>query len=307
MEYGLSGSFSKVKNLSTCFPGEQKMEIQMSSMETLNLTCEYAVDPLGVDVPNPRFNWVLESDQRGQMQWAYQILVASSEEKLNADTGDKWDSGKVASDQSVNVAYEGSDLASGEKCWWKVRVWDKDGKTSPFSEPATFEMALLKENDWEGKWIAYDEDPKTDKQIVINAPLLRKEFEIARKISSARAYFSGLGWGELYINGEKVSDDVLSPAFTDYFREIKYRTYDVTGFLKQGPNAIGIMLGNGWFSTPELFGGTGSWGRQPQAILQVTVIYKSFGNNYRNPVITGILRDIIWNSPTLYPKMGSRA
>lgn len=249
------------------------MEIAVSSIKTLKLTCEYAVNPLEIDVSNPRFSWVLESDQRGQMQSAYQIMVASSKEELSANVGDKWDSGKVVSEHSVNVAYEGTGLASGEKCWWKVRVWDKDGKVSPFSRPATFEMSLLKDSDWQGKWIAHDEDLKQDKQIAINAPLLRKEFEIARKISSARAYFSGLGWGELYINGENISNDVLSPAFTDYFKEIKYRTYDVTEFLRQGSNAIGIMLGNGWFSGLEIFGGTNTWGKKPQAILQVVITY----------------------------------
>jgi len=244
-----------------------------NSLLPLELRCEYAVNPLGVDTIQPRFSWELESKQRQQMQSAYQILVASSAERLRDDTADKWDIGKVDSDRSVNVPYQGNALASGEKCWWKVRVWDKDGVASPFSEPATFEMGLLKKNDWQGKWIACDEDLEPDKQITVGAPLLRKEFEITGKISSARAYFSGLGWGELYINGEKVSDDVLSPAFTDYFKEINYRTYDVTGFLEEGANAVGIMLGNGWFSGLEIFGGTNQWGKQPQAILQVNVTY----------------------------------
>jgi len=105
-----------------------------------------------------------------------------------------------------------------------------------------------------------------------SAQLLRKEFQLAKKVKRARVYLSGLGWGELYINGKKVSDDVLSPAFTDYFKEVKYRTYDVTDFLKQGPNAMGIMLGNGWFSTPNILGAN-PWTGQPQAILQVTVTY----------------------------------
>ena len=120
------------------------------------------------------------------MQSAYQILVASSEEKLNANIGDKWDSGKVASDQSVNVVYEGSALATGEKCYWKVRCWDKDDRASVYSTSATFEMGLLKENDWEGKWIGADTS--------ISAPLLRKEFEIAKEVKSARVYISGLGY-----------------------------------------------------------------------------------------------------------------
>ncbi len=117
------------------------------------LHCEYAENPLGIDTPQPRFNWILESNQRGQMQSAHHVLVASSAEKLRSDIGDKWDSGKAASEKSVNIPYQGRNLSSGEKCYWKVRVWDKYGQASPWSKSATFEMSLLKKSDWQGKWI----------------------------------------------------------------------------------------------------------------------------------------------------------
>ena len=260
MESGLKSSSSKVKDLSIRFRGEQKMEIQMSSITTLELTCEYAVNPLGVDVPKPRFSWVLESDQRGQMQSAYQILVASSEEKLNADTGDKWESGKVTSDQSVNVAYEGSSLTSGERCCWKVRCWDKDDNAGAYSAPAVFEMGLLEESDWEGEWIGTDAS--------ISAPLLRKEFEIDKEVKSARVHISGLGWYELYINGQRVSDNVLDPATTDYAKRILYVTHDVTDLLSSGVNVIGVMLGNGWYSEP---GWRNPYGDSPRLLMQMNV------------------------------------
>lgn len=117
------------------------------------LRCEYAENPLGVNTDKPRFSWKLQSNQRGQMQIAYQILVSSSQEKLSAGIGDKWNSGKVASEKSVNVPYAGSPLSSGEMCWWQVRCWDGDNHASEYSEPATFEMGLLNESDWEGEWI----------------------------------------------------------------------------------------------------------------------------------------------------------
>jgi len=116
------------------------------------LRCEYAENPFGLDTPQPRFIWILESSQRAQMQSAYHVLVASSAEKLRSDIGDKWDSGKVASEKSVNIPYQGRKLSSGEKCYWKVRVWDKYGQASPPSKSATFEMGLLKKSDWQGKW-----------------------------------------------------------------------------------------------------------------------------------------------------------
>ena len=233
------------------------------------LKCEYAVNPLGVDAAQPRFSWVLRSSRRGQVQSAYQILVAGSEEKLNAGTGDKWDSGKVASDRSVNLAYQGSPLASGEKCWWKVRVWDRDGNTTAYSKPGTFEMGLLRPGDWEGKWIAMGD--------TASAPLLRKEFTLQKDVKRAKVYLCGLGYYELYVNGSKVGDHVLDPATTYYNNDLPfelsarvlYVTYDVTARLKRGRNALGVLLGNGWYSaiTPPV--GRQPYGDRPKLILQM--------------------------------------
>ena len=226
------------------------------------LTCEYAVNPLGVDAAQPRFSWLLKAKDRGQMQSAYQVLVAPSEEALRAGSGDKWDSGKVAADESVNVPYAGSPLASAEKCWWKVRVWDADGAVSAYSEAATFEMGLLNENDWEGAWIGANP--------AISAPLLRQEFEVAGEVKSARAYISGIGWYELYLNGQKVGDHVLDPATTDYATRVLYATYDVSELLREGTNAVGAMLGNGWYSEP---GWKTPYGDSPRLLLQMNVEY----------------------------------
>jgi len=232
----------------------------------LELRCEYAVNPLGVDVAQPRLTWLLESDRRGQMQSAYQVLVASSEEKLNAGVGDKWDSGKVTSNRSVNGAYEGCPLASGEKCWWQVRVWDADGKPSTYSEPATFEMGLLNSSNWEGRWIGADKG--------IPSPLLRREFELVRQIKQARLYISGLGWYDLYLNGRRVGDHVLDPATTDYHKRILYATYNVTDLLAKGPNAVGVVLGNGWYCEPgmdEWEYGNWQYGDSPRLRMQMNV------------------------------------
>ena len=223
------------------------------------LRCEYTEDPLGLDAEKPRFSWTLTSYQRGQVQSAYQILVASSEKKLLADKGDRWDSGKKVSDQSVHVTYEGEALASAEQCWWKVRVWDKDGNASDYSSPAKFEMGLLEQDDWQGQWIGADKS--------ITSPLLRKDLKIKKKIKKARAYISGVGWYELYINGEKVGDHVLDPAHTEYHKHILYATYDVTDLLVQGENAMGVMLGNGWFSEPDHY----KYGDSPRLRMQLNI------------------------------------
>ncbi len=120
-----------------------------------NLRSEYASDPLGVETPNPRLSWVLTSAQRGQRQTAYQILAATSEEKLAAGKGDLWDTGKVASDQSIQVPYRGKPLSSREQVYWKVRVWDGHGAASPYSHAAKWEMGLLSPKDWTARWIGY--------------------------------------------------------------------------------------------------------------------------------------------------------
>ena len=209
-----------------------------SDLRPVRLTCEYASNPLGVDTLRPRFGWELESAVRGQRQSAYQILVASSRDNLDANFGDKWDSGKVASDRSVNVVYEGNDLTSGETCYWKVFCWDRDGHPGGFSEPASFEMGLLRDEDWQGDWIGADPS--------ISAPLLRTEFPLDRPIRRARAYIAGLGWYELYLNGKRVGDHVLDPATTDYRKRVLYVSYDVMDRLVPGENAVGVWLGDGW-------------------------------------------------------------
>jgi alpha-L-rhamnosidase len=216
-----------------------------SDVRVTDLRCEYLADPLGIDVVQPRLSWRLEASWRGQRQTAYQILAAGEEKLLREGKADLWDSGKVASDQSIHVAYAGKPLASRMRCYWKVRVWDRDDKPTPFSETAVWEMGLLTPEDWQGKWISApggtDKSPQP-------APLFRKAFTLGRRPVSARVYICGLGYYELHLNGAKVGDHVLDPAFTPYDRRALYVTYDVTRQLKKGPNALGVTLGNGWYN-----------------------------------------------------------
>ena len=245
------------------------------SLNVVEPKCEYSRNLLGVDVTRPRFSWVLKSGSRGQMQTAYQVLVASSEENLTAGIGDKWDSGKQESGQSVNVTYQGKALESGEKCWWKVRVWNQSDRASVFSEQTTFEMGLLEPNDWQGEWISSDEG--------ISAPLLRKEFAVDKKIDRAMVYISGLGFYELFINGQRVGDHMHDPATTYYNNDqpfelgsrVLYATYDVTELLQDGENVVGVMLGNGWFSAEDDIApapsGFEPYGDRPILILQMNL------------------------------------
>jgi len=236
-----------------------------------SLLCEYVSIPLGIDVTLPRFSWVLNHPGRGQLQSAYQVLVASSQENLDAENGDKWDSGKVASEESINVIYAGSALKSEKTYYWKVRIWDKDEKMSPWSKVAIFEMGLLNTDDWKGEWIegkSYGEstssDPVHGTRKMPYGYLLRKEFSVDKDIARARVYVSGLGYYELRINGNKVGDSVLDPGWTDYKKRVLYSTYDVGEHLKKGENAVGIMLGNGRYIEAYGYG-------PPKTILQLNI------------------------------------
>jgi len=199
-----------------------------------NLRCEYLVNPLGIDVRQPRFAWILRHSERGQKQSAYQVLVASRRALVDQDRGDRWDSGKVSSDESTQVVYSGTALKSGHTYYWKVRYWDAEGRASGYSQPAQFEMGLLAREDWKGQWIG-------------GANQLRTEFRLAGTVVRARAYICGLGYYELRINGRKVGNNVLDPGTTTYEKRVLYTTYDVTPYLERGSNAIGVMLGRGWY------------------------------------------------------------
>jgi alpha-L-rhamnosidase len=219
------------------------------------LRCEYLINPPGIDERAPRLSWVIESNRRGARQVAYRLRVASTPEKLAAGEGDCWDSGRVKSNQTTHVAYAGRLLKSREVCFWNVEVWDETG-TVVTSAPALWTMGLLEKSDWVAGWIAADSEIiKRDPEAI--APtlsdcgtpgLFRKEFEIPGPIKRATVYASARGIFELRANGQRISGDIFAPEWTDYDQRIHYRTYDVTQLLKTGRNALGVTLGDGWWS-----------------------------------------------------------
>lgn len=205
-----------------------------------DLRCEYVSNPLGVDVPSPRLFWKLESSSRDQRQTAYQILAATTAETLATAHGDLWDSGKVASDETIQVPYQGRPLKSSHQVFWKVRVWDAEGRGSAWSQTASWTMGLLNEADWHAHWIAAQTGSET--------LLLRREFTVKPGLKRAIAYISGLGYYEMLVNGHKAGDDPLSPGWTRYDKTCLYDTRDLTTFVREGHNAIGLLLGNGMYN-----------------------------------------------------------
>ena len=227
--------------------------ISASAVEISDLRCEYRANPLGIDAGKPRLSWIITSAQRGERQTAYHLLVASTPELLAKNQGDLWDSGRVESAQSIQLEYAGKALNSRQLCFWKVQVWDRQGKPSAWSQPALWTMGLLNSADWQGaQWIGLEvaKDPtatKPDEERRLPARYLRREFQVDKKVAHAVVSVCGLGLFELHLNGAKVGDSVLSPGLTDYDKRCYYVTYDVTRQLGKGANALGVILGNGRF------------------------------------------------------------
>jgi alpha-L-rhamnosidase len=232
------------------------------------LRCEYHENPLGIDTAKPRLSWIVQSDRRGERQTAYHILVASTPEALAEDRGDLWDTGKVDSAQTIQVEYDGKPLQSNDRCFWKVRVWDRDGEPTEWSKPAAWSMGLLKPSDWKAQWIGCDiPHDQVENPVYLPCPFLRKSFHVARSVRRATVYATAAGLYELYINGRRVGRDYFTPGWTEYDKRLYYQTYDITNLVKgRADNVIGAILGDGWYGLHH--GGRGQLGLLAQIRLE---------------------------------------
>lgn len=215
------------------------------------LRTEQLINPLGLDTNTPRFSWQLESAAQNVMQTAYHILVASSPELLTEEKADLWNSGKVNSDASLWIAYEGKALKSNQRAYWTVKSYTTQGE-SKWEKPATFGIGLLKEAHWRGQWIGLDSAAPGDyetKWSRLAARYLRKEFTLKKEVKQATAHIAGMGMYEFFINGKRVGEQVLAPAPSDYRKSLLYNSFDVTEHLQAEANAFGVTLGNGRFYT----------------------------------------------------------
>lgn len=282
-----------------------------AKIKPVGLTCENLKDPQGVDIITPRLSWINNPVKaaRGVFQTAWEIRVAGSKEKLLTGEADLWNSGKVVSEKSFNIEYGGKTLVSRQDCWWQVRVWDNEGKESGWSIPAYWSMGILNEEEWKARWIGAPwqgesplerpRSPKRPGQFVIPgqspdgevpppAPLLRKILNINKEVSDARAYVTGLGFFEFYVNGKKVSDNVLTPNVTLYGKRddigdigvmtgnnfleyrVMYMAYDISDLLKQGENVLGAIIGNGFYNPASYW--TQGYG-SPRFLGQIYIKY----------------------------------
>ncbi|GGD04397.1 alpha-rhamnosidase [Hyunsoonleella pacifica] len=233
-------------------------------------------NPSAIESEQPLFSWIASAEGFIKSQSAYQILVASSKEKLNEENADIWNSRKVKSETSAFVKYRGKALKAMQTYFWKVKIWDENGDSSNWSDAQEFKMGLMTNENWgDSKWITLNEDTRTSPHRFRDyktgkmkgpepvdgfaASYFRKEVNFDKTIKNAQAYICGLGYYELYLNGEKVGDHVLDPAPSNYDKQAYYVNYDLTNEIRSGKNAFGINLGNGFY------GQNISWKRDPES------------------------------------------
>ncbi len=242
-----------------------------SNVAIYETSLDQQINPIGIDTETPVFSWKLKSESRQKYQTAYQIVVWSENTK---DTC--WNTGKVISDNNILVKYAGKSLKPLHAYKWKVQIWDNNGKISSWSKENHFSMGLLSENDWQADWISSPDS--------VYSPVFIKEFRIDKIPDLAHVFVNCQGYFELYVNGKKVGNDVLSPAVSDFRFENYYLTYNIRDYLKIGENTIGLWTGRGWYS----FGLPGVIHKSPVFRIQA-----HFTSNHSSTVIVS---DTTWRT-----------
>ena len=283
-------------------------QMEGNKMGVEDLTVEYLQNPIGIDKASPVLGWQLMSEENGKRQSAYQILVASDPGKLNQNEADLWNTGKVKSARSVNLRYGGKPLTSGDMCYWKVRAWDQEGNAGAWSGVASWMMGLLNNDAWNASWISHQYAEVSDRREPFSryddnrgfdasdssAVYMRKTFETNAAIRRVTAFISGLGYYELYLNGQKIGNRIMDPVFTDYQKQVKYAAYDVTENIGNGTNVIGVILGNGFYNLVErdLFQiEKANWKTPKKMICNILI-------EYEDGKITEITSDETWKWST---------
>jgi alpha-L-rhamnosidase len=242
-----------------------------SQLKVDHLLCNNLSNPMGIQVSAPEFSWQLHSQKRDVLQSAYEIRIGKDATSLSKGKDLFWSSGKKSSEQSVNVPINSSELKPLQKYFWQVRVWDNHREVSGWSAPAYFETALKDAADWKATWIApgYSED-----SVMRPSPLFRKEFDSKKKITSAIVCITAHGLYDAQINGHRIGDAYFTPGWTSYNKRLQYQVYDVTDLLQKGKNAIGVMLGSGWYRGHLAWGSNRNiYGKDIAVLFQMQISY----------------------------------
>ena len=258
-----------------------------AQVKVQNVLTENRTNPLGIDTPQPRFSWQLSSPGGNAVQSAYEIRISGGQMPGGRTNELVWATGKVMAGQSVMVPYSGPSLESGKKYSGQVRVWDQSGKVSVWSELFFWQMGL-KPSDWKAKWIT----AVTEDTLLQPSPLFRKKFTVTKKIVSATAFITSHGLYEASINGKRIGDAYLTPGWTSYSKRLMYQQYDVTALLTNGDNALGVVLGNGWYRGFIGFGGQRNfYGKDLALLVQLEI-------TYADGTTEMIVSDQTWKSST---------
>jgi alpha-L-rhamnosidase len=237
-------------------------------LSVYDLTCENKKNPIGVDVLKPRLTWKISSAGFNVMQTAYSLRIGT-DQKLSASKT-IWQTGKINSDESVLIPYDGPGLKAVQRYYWQVKVWDNKGRESKWSEPAFWETGLISPAGWKAKWIELEADTNR----YFPSPHFRKEFLVSKPVKSARIYVTSHGYYELQLNGKKVGDQIFTPGWTSYLKRLQYQVYDVTSMLPQGANAIGAVLGDGWYRGTLAWGNNWAiYGKRLGLLMQMKITY----------------------------------
>ena len=233
-----------------------------------DLTVDHKINPIGIGNKQPGFSWKITGTGNNIMQSAYLLKVATDEKFSPSKI--VWQSGKISSGESVLQPYKGPELRSGQRYFWQVKIWDNNGKESKWSPVAYWEMGLLSPSDWKAKWIEMGRDTLRYSP----SPHFRKEFTLNKPVASARVYVTSHGFYELQLNGKKVGDQVLTPGWTSYGKRLQYQVYDVTSQLAKGKNAIGAVLGDGWYRGSLAWGDNWAiYGKRLGVLLQLKITF----------------------------------
>lgn len=265
-----------------------------------DLTCEHKNNPLGIDVPQPRLSWKMKSAGYNIMQTAYSIRVSTDSKFTSSNI--VWSTGRVNSDESILIPYGGKPQIAGQRYYWQVKVWDNKGRESHWSTPVYWEAGLLSPSGWKASWIELDADTNRYSP----SPHFRKEFSLAKPVKSARLYVTSHGYYEVQLNGKKVGDQILTPGWTSYLKRLQYQAYDVTKMLNQGANAVGAVLGDGWYRGTLAWGDNWSvYGKRLGLLLQLKIIYSDgtaenilSDGSWKGRIDGAILMNDIYNGET---------
>ncbi len=260
-------------------------------LSVYDLQCEYQKNPLGISNPYPRLSWKIKSPHFNTRQAAYQILVATQPGLLTPEKADMWNSGRIPSLHSVNNAYTGKPLKSGKTYFWKVKIEDWRGKKSAWSDIGSWTCGIINPKDWKAKWITENSSKQPKQQGEISARWYRKDFKLEGKVKKALIHISGLGYFELYLNGQKAGSQVLAPGDTDFEKRALYMSFDITELLNRKRNTIGVILGSGKYYS--YLKNRTNWG-YPQFIAQLEIIYE-------NGTTQTIISDSSWKYTTRGP------